>query len=90
MLRKSLIVSFGFLGALLVGTAAGTAPASAHYRCGSWNGWCASKYWVYPGYRYGWYGHSYKKWGHSHYKSWNKGKGKGHYANKGRNWKKRH
>ena len=84
MLRKSLIVSFGFLGALLLGTAAGTAPASAHYACGPWNNWCGPKYWSYPGYRYGWYGHHYKKRGHAHYKYWNNGK------HRSDNWKKYH
>jgi hypothetical protein len=54
MLRKSLIVTLGFLGALLVGTAAGTVPASAHYACGPWNNWCAPKYWFHPGYHFGW------------------------------------
>ena len=53
MLRRSLIVTFGFLGALLIGTAAGTAPASAGYACGPWNGWCGPKLWIYPGYSFG-------------------------------------
>jgi hypothetical protein len=33
MLQKSLIVTLGFLGLFLAGTAAGTAPASAGYSC---------------------------------------------------------
>jgi hypothetical protein len=86
MLRKSLIVSFGFLGALLLGTTAGTAPASAHYACGPWNNWCGPKYWSYPGYHFGWYGRHANKWGKSHsYKHWNKGK---HHAHKGKHGKK--
>jgi hypothetical protein len=70
MLRRSLIVTFGFLGALLIGTAAGTAPASAGYACGPWNGWCGPKLWIYPGYSFGWYGHGHNhghdKWGKAH------------------------
>ena len=86
MLRKSLIVSFGFLGVLLLGTAAGTAPASAHYACGPWNNWCGPKYWSYPGYHFDWYGRHANKWGKSHsYKHWNKGK---HHAHKGKHGKK--
>ena len=88
MLRKSLIVALGFLGVLLVGTAAGRGPASAGYACGPWNKWCATKFWAYPGYHYGWYGHGHKKWGKSHaYKHWNKGKNHSH---KGKHWKKYH
>jgi hypothetical protein len=57
MLRKSLIVTFGFLGLLLAATAAGSAPAAAGYACGPWNGWCARAFWAYPGWANGWYGY---------------------------------
>jgi hypothetical protein len=84
MLRKSLFVALGFLGLLAAGTVAGTQPASAHYGCGPWNNWCA-KHWYYPGYRYGWYGHSHKKWG-NHYKYRNKHHS--HHGHNGKNWRK--
>ena len=74
MLRKTLIVTFGFLGLFLAGTAAGTAPASAGYGCGPWNNWCrpvcgpwngwCSAFFLYPRYSYGWYGHGGP---HGHY-----------------------
>lgn len=85
MSRKSLVVTLGFLGLLLAGTVAGTQPASAYYGCGPWNNWCA-KSWFYPRYHYGWYGHSYKKWGNSHYKYRNKHHS--HHGHNGKNWKK--
>lgn len=66
MFRKSVIVALGFLGLFLAGTAAGTAPASAHYACGPWNGWCGRVYWLYPGWGYGWYGYNYRNWGRSY------------------------
>ena len=92
MLRKSLIVTLGFLGLFLAGTASGTAPASAGYACGPWNGWCRA-YFLYPGWDwgYGWYGHrghhgdyghhghhGHNNWGHSYsHKNWNGGWNKG-------------
>jgi len=92
MLRKSLIVTLGFLGLFLAGTAAGTAPASAGYSCGPWNNWCrpvcapwngwCSAFFRYP--RYSWDGHGghhgHHNWGKSYsHKNWNGGwnKGKG-------------
>ena len=42
----------------------------------------------YPGYHFGWYGHSYKKWGHTYsHRHWSKGKGK-HHAHRGKHGKK--
>ena len=92
MLRKSLIVTLGFLGLFLAGTAAGTAPASAGYSCGPWNnscrpvcapwnGWC-SAFFRYPRYSYGWDGHGghhgHHNWGKSYsHKNWNGGWNKG-------------
>ncbi|HEU4475289.1 MAG TPA: hypothetical protein VFR71_01150 [Methyloceanibacter sp.] len=88
MLRKSLVVALGFLGLFLAGTIAGTQSASAHYACGPWNNWCGPKFGAYPGYHFGWYGHSYKKWGHTYsHKHWSKGKGK-HHAHNGKHGKK--
>ena len=92
MLRKSLIVTLGFLGLFLAGTAAGTASASAGYSCGPWNNWCrpvcapwngwCSAFFRYP--RYSWDGHGghhgHHNWGKSYsHKNWNGGwnKGKG-------------
>ena len=85
MFRKSLIVSLGFLGLFLAGTAAGTAPASAGYSCGPWNnwcrpvcgpwnGWCAS-FFVSPGFSwYGGYGqhhYSNRHWNNNWNGNWN-------------------
>jgi hypothetical protein len=56
MLRKTLIVTLGFLGVLLAGTAAGSVPASAGYACGPWNAWCGRAFWLYPGWGHGRYG----------------------------------
>jgi len=85
MLRKSLIVTLGFLGLFLAGTAAGTVPASAGYACGPWNNWCrpvcapwngwCSAFFLYPRYSYGWYGHGghhgHHNWGKSYsHKNW--------------------
>ena len=95
MLRKSLIVTLGFLGVLLAGTAVGSAPASAGYACGHWNGWCGRAYWLYPGWGYGWYGghrhHHHHHWrrssGHNNWDNdWHRGRGK--HAHKGKHWKK--
>ncbi len=59
MIRKSLIAGLAFLGLVAVGTMAGTAPASAGYSCGPWNGWCS------------WYGgHSWKGYGHKRHGYW--------------------
>jgi hypothetical protein len=94
MLRKSLIVTLGFLGLLLAGTAAGTAPASAGYSCGPWNGWC-SAFFLYPRYSYGWHGHGghhgHHNWGKSYsHKNWSGGWNKGNHHAHGNNWKKKH
>ena len=82
MLRKTLIVTLGFLGLFLAGTAAGTAPASAGYACGPWNNWCrpvcgpwngwCGAYFLYPGWGYGWHGHHghYGDYGHHGYNDW--------------------
>ena len=86
MLRKTLIVTLGFLGLVAAGTAAGTAPASAGHGCGPWNNWCrpvcgpwngwCSAFFLYPRYSYGWYGygghHGHNNWGKSHgHNNWN-------------------
>jgi hypothetical protein len=84
MFRRSLLLVFGFLGLLLVGTAAGTQPASAGYACGPWNNWCRPScgpwngwcsYWYKP--HYGWghnYGYKRKSYGYRNgYGNWNGG-----------------
>jgi hypothetical protein len=88
MFRKSLFLVFGFLGLLLVGTAAVTQPASAGYACGPWNNWCRPvcgpwngwcSYWYKP--HYGWgHNHHYKRKSYGH---WNGGGG---HWNGGHNW----
>ena len=105
MLRKSLIGAAAVLGLSLAGTAASTAPASAGYACGYWNGWCGA-YFVYPGLGYGLYGNNgHHNWGKSHgHNNWNGNwngngngnwnKGKGHNNNyqayKNKGWNKYH
>ena len=97
MLRKSLIVTLGFLGLFLAGTASGTAPASAGYACGPWNNWCrpvcgpwngwCRAYYLYPGWGYGWYGHhGHNNWGRSYHHNWNNN----YQAYKNHNWNKYH
>jgi len=94
MLRKSVIAALGFLGLFLVGTAVGTAPASAGYACGPWNnfcrpacgpwnGWCGT-YFVYPGWGSDWYGNNGGRhnWGNSHgHSNWNGNWNNGHNDN---------
>jgi len=87
MLRKTLIVTLGFLGLFLAGTASGTAPASAGYGCGPWNNWCrpacgpwngwCSAFFLYPRYSYGWYGYGGHH-GHNNWGKYNWGKSHGH------------
>ncbi|MBC8012833.1 MAG: hypothetical protein H7X74_01910 [Methyloceanibacter sp.] len=103
MLRKSLIVTLGFLGLFLAGTAAGTAPASAGYSCGPWNNWCRSvcgpwngwcaNFFVSPG--YSWHGgHGKHRYSNQHWNNnnWNGKKaykgGKGKNHAHSNNWKK--
>ena len=89
MLRKTLIVTFGFLGLVAAGTVAGSQPASAGYACGPWNGWC-SAFFLYPRYSYGWYGHGghhgHNNWGRFHgHNNWNGQHNYQAYKNKGWN-----
>ena len=99
MLRKTLIVTLGFLGLVAAGTVAGSQPASAGYACGPWNNWCrpvcgpwngwCSAFFLYPRYSYGWYGrgghhgHYAYRHGGGHYGKWD-----GHRGHYGHNyWK---
>jgi hypothetical protein len=99
MLRKTLIVTLGFLGLVAAGTVAGSQPASAGYACGPWNNWCrpvcgpwngwCSAFFLYPRYSYGWYGHGGHhghyayRHGGGHYGKWD-----GHRGHYGHNyWK---
>ena len=99
MLRKTLIVTLGFLGLVAAGTVAGSQPASAGYACGPWNNWCrpvcgpwngwCSAFFLYPRYGYGWYGHGghhghyVYRHGGGHYGKWD-----GHRGHYGHNyWK---
>jgi hypothetical protein len=83
MIRRSLLVAFGFLGLLLVGTAAGTQPASAGYACGPWNNWCKPSCGPWNGWCTFWSRPNYG-WGHNHH---NKRKSYGHW-NGDHNWNK--
>ena len=89
MIRRSLLLAFGFLGLLLVGTAAGTQPASAGYACGPWNNWCRPSCGPWNGWCSYWY-KPYYGWGHNyHYKRKSYGHWNGGYnSNGGHNWNK--
>jgi hypothetical protein len=86
MIGKSAIAALGFLGLVVAGTAAGSAPAAAGYACGPWNAWCGRSFFVYPSYGYGWYGHNHWNNHWNNDKHWNKGK----QAYKNKHWKKYH
>lgn len=88
MNRKSLIAGLAFLGLVAAGTMAGTAPASAGYSCGPWNGWCS---WYGGG--YGWKGHGFKRygyWGSPSYRYWGGHHGHHHGKKAYKKGKKKH
>jgi hypothetical protein len=86
MLRKSLIITLGFLGLFLAGTASGSTPASAGYACGPWNAWCG-RAWLYPGWGHGYGKHHWRRsYNDNHWnRDWHGSKGK--HAHKNRNWR---
>ena len=103
MLRKTLIVTLGFLGLVAAGTVAGSQPASAGYTCGPWNNWCrpvcgpwngwCARFFVSPGFSwYGGYGrhHYYNRhWNNNWNGNWNNNwNGKGNHHAHGNNWRK--